>query len=193
MKTISFNVYSFNELSEKAKQVAIENIRQSYYEDNDFAEWAVDDCCLFEPLQEELQNMFGENYDFPLIKNTRGIIFFSTDRDWFLDCEDAMKITNDKQFLLWLGIDNTLEGLEDISFNIYTPSGRNSDTSIEFEDFDSKFEDLIESAENKFDDHVQDILRRIQSDIEYRYTDEAIMEDISNDDTKFLENGEVYN
>ena len=71
MRTIRTKVYKFDELSEQAKQVAIEEVRNEYYEYNDFANWTVDDCALFEPKEKKLIELFGEEYNFPLIKNTR--------------------------------------------------------------------------------------------------------------------------
>ena len=48
MRTIRTKVYLFNELSKDAQQKAIEQVRNSYYEYNDFARWAIDGrTCFF--------------------------------------------------------------------------------------------------------------------------------------------------
>lgn len=192
MRTIRTKVYKFNELSEQAKQVAIEEVRNEYYEYNDFANWAVDDCALFEPKEKELIELFGEDYNFPLIKNTRESIYFDTERNRFLDCEKAMQITNKKQFLLWLGIDIEDEAFENIYFEIITPNYRNASTEIAFDDYDEMFEDRIEVAVEKFNSLIRDIIDRIESSIDYRFTDEAIIEDIEANDYEFLSNGKKY-
>ena len=192
MRTIRTKVYKFDELSEQAKQVAIEEVRNEYYEYNDFANWAVDDCALFEPKEKELTELFGEDYNFPLIKNTRESIYFDTERNRFLDCEKAMQITNKKQFLLWLGIDISIEGLDEIEFNIFTPNYRNADTTIDFDNYSSDFDDVIYNAQNKFKKLIEEILKRIEADIDYRFTDEAIIEDILANDYEFLSNGKKY-
>ena len=192
MRTIRTKIYSFEELSNEAKQTAIQEVREMYYEDNNFAHWAVDDCALFEPKHQELEELFGKDYNFPLIENTRESIYFNTDRNSFLDCAKAMEVTNDKQFLLWLGIDTNEEEFKDISFNIFTPNYRNSDTTIEFEDFDSSFGDVVDMAVEKFNNHIQDVLKRIEADIDYRFTDEAIIEDIEANEWEFYKNGKKY-
>jgi len=192
MRTIRTKVYKFDELSEQAKQVAIEEVRNEYYEYNDFANWAVDDCALFEPIEKELIELFGEDYNFPLIKNTRESIYFDTERNRFLDCEKAMQITNKKQFLLWLGIDIEDEAFENIYFEIITPKYRNASTEIAFDDYDEMFEDRIEVAVEKFNSLIRDIIDRIEADIDYRFTDEAIIEDIEANDYEFLSNGKKY-
>jgi hypothetical protein len=197
MRTIRTKVYTFDELSNEAKQVAIQEMKNSYYEYNDFASWAVDDCALFEPIEKDLIELFGADYDFPLIKNTRESIYFSTDRNWFLDCAKAMEVTNDAHFLKWLGITDYFL-TQKVSYNIYTPNGRNADTTIEFsfdDDYDEPTKEelkIIENATKKFNNHIKDILIRIEADIDYRFTDEAIIEDIQANDYEFLKSGKKY-
>ena len=192
MKTIITKVYKFDELSEQAKQTAIEEVRNEYYQDNDFASWAIDDCVLFEPKEKELVELLGEDYNFPLIENTRESIYFDTERNRFLDCEKAMVVTNKRQFLLWLGIDTNIEGLDEIEFNIFTPNYRNADTVIDFDNYSSDFDEVIYNAKKKFKDLIEDVLKRIEADIDYRFTDEAITEDILANDYEFLSNGKKF-
>ena len=192
MRTIETNLYSFSELSDEAKENAIESVRNSYYEGNDFASWAIDNCSLLEPLDSELSQLLGTAYNFPLIENTREKIYFDTDRNSFLDCENAMKITNDKHFLLWLGIDTNIKGLEDIEFNIFTPRGKNSDTTIEFDSYNSDCDYIVSNAIDKFNNHISDCLDRIKNDIDYQYTDEAIEEEMEANEYEFTEDGTMY-
>jgi len=196
MRTIRTKVYSFEELSDESKQVAIQEIKNNYYEHNDFASWAIDDCSLFEPLQTELDLIGFEGMDF-IISNNRKNIYFDTDRNSFLDCSEALKVEHCDYFYKWLGITDEFL-LQKISFEIYTPSGRNNDTTIEFicdDDFD-KFTDeeerVIENAKIKFDNHIQSVLKRIEIGIDYRFTDEAITEDILANEYEFLSNGKQF-
>lgn len=197
MRTIELKVYNFEELSEQAKQNAIDKRRELLYECNDFAEWAIDDCSLFEPKHKEMEQLYGKSYDFPLIKNTRKNICFSADREWYLDCTSAMEITDDEMFYKWLGITDEFL-LQKVCYNIYTPSGRNRSTTIEFDfdyDFDAPTEDelnVVHNAKDKFDSHIDDILRRIESDIVYQFSDEAITEDLIDSGYEFTENGNIY-
>ena len=191
MRTIITKVYKFDELNDEAKAVAIEWYKNL---DNDFAEWAVDDCALFEPTQTELDFIGFENNNGNkfLIKNTRESIYFDIDRNRFLDCAVAMDVTDDELFLKWLGIDRNLEGLGDITFNIFTSGYRNADTTIDFDDYTSDNDNAIENATKKFDKHIQDVLKRIEADIDYRFTDEAIIDDIEANEYEFLSNGKQY-
>lgn len=196
MRTIRTKVYKFNELVVDAQANAIEEVRNEYYENNDFANWAIDDCSLFELTQKELDLIGFKGNDF-IISNNRKNIYFNTDRNSFLDCSEAMKVEHCDYFYKWLNITDEFL-LQKISFEIYTPSGRNNDTTIEFicdEDFD-KFTDeeehIVEEAKIKFDKHIQEVLERIKVDIDYRFTDEAITKDILTNDYEFLSNGKSY-
>lgn len=192
MRTIRTKLYEFEELSEEAQETAIEQVRDSYYEYNDFAEWATDDCALFEPKDEELSTLFKDEYKFPLLENTRNKIYFDTERGSYLDCENALIVTNDEQFLLWLGIPKEVSEDEDFDYNIFTHYSRGASTTIEFDGYASDFDDVIQDAIDKFDKHISDCLTRIGKDIDYRFSDEAIIEDIEANEFEFLKNGTRY-
>lgn len=187
MRTIETKVFTFDELKEAAKEIAIENIRESYYEYNDFASWAVDDCALLEPLHKELEDLFGSDYDFPLLKNNRKV-YYSLDRDRYIDISNAMEIQNGCQFLTWLGLTEELINLVDFTIGKDTIT---FDSDLEYE-FTEEQENTLRQAQNKFENHCEDILSRLESDYDYRFTDEALIEDIYANDYEFLENGDKF-
>ena len=193
MRTIETKVYPFNELSEEAKENAINNIRDL---DHDFAKWSVfcchtvDDCSLFEPKERDLEVLLGNDYSFPLFMNNRKAIYF----DNFLECHKAIEITNDAHFFKWLNIPKRLANKVD--YNIYTSNYRNSSTTIEFSKRESfnitdKENIILDIAIEKFESHIEDVLNRIKTDIEYRYSDEGIIETIECNDYEFKDNGEL--
>jgi hypothetical protein len=192
MRTIRTKLYMFEELSEEAKETAIEQVRDSYYEYNDFAEWAIDDCALFEPKDEELSTLFKDEYKFPLLENTRNKIYFNTERGSYLDCENALIVTNNEQFLLWLGIPQEVSEGEDFDYSIFTPSYRGSSTTINFDGYSSDFDDVVQDAIDKFKEHISDCLTRIENGINCMFTDEAIIDDIEANEYEFLKNGTRY-
>jgi len=195
MRTIRTKVYSFDELSETAKEVAIEERRNAYYEDNDFALFAVDDDNLFEPNHHELMEVFGE-YPPTLTENLRKKMHFSVDQNYFLDCENALYIPNNDKFLQWLGIKDK-ELRDQIYFTIYTPTGRDNSTAINFS-WDSEEEETeeyftaVDQATEKFNDYIDSIIDRIRKSIDYYFSDEAITEDLLNSEDEFLSNGKRY-
>lgn len=204
-KEIKTTVFAFNELSKEAKEKAIEQVRESYYQYNDFAEWAIEDDYLFEPKHKDLIELFGTDFyekmnkgskykDEPMLGNTRKNIYFDTDKNSFLDCENALTINNKEYFLKWLGIPETLE----VDYNIHTPSGRNRDTIIEISlasndaELTPEIETILQNAETKFNNHISDCLDNIKKNIEFRFTDEAITEDIESNEPEFTEEGKIF-
>ncbi len=198
--------YKFDELSDEAKETAIENMRESYYESNDFAEYAIDDDYLFEPPNEELTKLFGADFyeklnsgkkykDTPLIENTRKGIYFSLDRDRHLDASNAIDVNNDHYFMLWLGIPEEMH--EKVYYKITDDGSRSADTIIEFEPNDNEYEftdaeqEILDTAAEKFSSHMGDVLSNIEKKIDYMYTDESITETIEANDYDFDEDGDI--
>lgn len=192
MRVETIEIYQFDELTKEAKEKAIESVRESYYQHNDFAEWAIDQCYLFQP-----EDMMDKE---EIIKNTRGKIYFSTDRDWFIDCADSMEIVDEKAFLNWLGLPESIHN--EVEYFISTPNHRNSDTCIEvlpidnqldIYDFEEKHGISFQDIEDKFKEEiVLKALKRIKDDIDYRFTDECIIEDIEANEIEFYKDGSKY-
>ena len=194
MRTLEIKLFTFDELSNEAKENAIKQVRESYYEYNDFCQWAIDDCALLEPLENELTEILGKDYKFPLIENNRKI-YFSLDRNRYIDISNAMTITDDNDFFKWLGIDENLF-LDDDGFLILDYKIGKDTIEFETNDFNIDFNDeqnkILDSAIEKFESHCEDILTRIESDYEYRFTDEAIIEDIKANNFEFYNDGKIY-
>jgi hypothetical protein len=186
MRVIKRNIYTFDELSKEAQEKAITNIRDSYYEYNDFAQWAIDDCALLEPNEKELVEILKSEYDFPLIKNNRKV-YYDLDHDE-LNIKEAMEIQNSTHFLKWLGLNIRL--IDKCDYTILENSISFSNQS--FIDFTKLEEKALLSAQSKFKKHCKEIFNRIKNDYEYRFTDEAIIDDIKSNDYEFYSNGQRY-
>jgi len=196
MRTKTVNIYNFDELSDSAQEKAIENIRNRNYENNDFSERTLDDNYLFEPKHAILEGLFGDKYkgDPPILGNSRKV-YFSLDRDRYLDATKGIEVNDEHAFLQWLGIPLDLQ--PHVYWNI-TNSG--NDTIIEFElgdwdenkeEFTDAEEEILEDAQEKFSDHMSDVLQSIEDNIDYLFSDEAIKEDIEANEYEFTEEGEI--
>jgi hypothetical protein len=199
MKTIEVQIYYFNELSPAAKQVAIDQFRNRKLEDYSVVEWAIDDCSLFEPNHKEMGTLFGEEYTKltkPVMANTRKNIYFDTDRNRHLDAHQAIEITNEKMFLTWLEIPVELQ--DKLFYTISNTYGRHPDTIIEFEEGenDYKFTDqenlILENAAQKFRNHMDEVLNRIEQSIEWQFSNECIAEDIEINEYEYTADGKRY-
>lgn len=199
MKTIEVKIYYFNELTTAAQQIAIDQFRDRKYEDSSVTEWAIDDCYLFEPRNAEMENLFGEEYiklNKPVIANTRKNIYFDTEINRHLDADEGIEITNEKMFLIWLGIPEEMH--EKIYFTIKNNWARYPDTIIKFEENDSNYNfteeenTILEKAANKFSDHMEEVLNRIGEAIDYQFTDEYIAEEIEANQYEYTADGKRY-
>ena len=198
MKTIETNLFKFNELSDYAKETAIEKYREQMYTNYDIASWVIDDCYLFEPLNIDLIKLFGEEYtklDKPIIGNTRKV-YFDTGRSSFLDADEAIEINNERMFLLWLGIPESMH--DNLCYLIKNNTARYPDTKIKFEPNEWRYEFtndelmILENAEDKFSDHMGNVLNRIDDSIEYYYSDDYLQQELEDSENYFTEDGIRY-
>jgi hypothetical protein len=198
MKTIELKIYYFNELTTAAQQIAIDQFRNRKYEDSSLAEWVIDDCYLFEPKNAVMEGLFGEEYkklNKPVMANTRKV-YFDTDRNRHLDADEGIEITNEKMFLTWLEIPEELQ--DKLFYTIKNFGGRYPDTIIQFEENECDYEFTAEenkillNAANKFNDHMEEVLNRIEQSIEYQFTDEYIAEEIEANEYEYTADGKRY-
>lgn len=199
MQTIQIEIYAFNELSSEAKQNAIEQTRQKRYEYNDYVHWIIDDCYLFEPNHDELFKLFGSEYikmNNPIIGNSRKNIYFDIDRNRHIDASEAMIINNEKMFLSWLEIPENMH--DKIYFSINSTNSRYPDTYISFEEneYDYQFSDIelkiLENANDKFYNHMENVLNNLENSFYYCFSDESLINEIDANEYQFTENGEFY-
>jgi hypothetical protein len=185
MRTIETKIYQFNELSEKSKEVAIEDFRENKYGDSYILDWIVDDCYLLEPKHDDLVASLGSLYKDLIIENNRKV-YFSLDRDRHIDISNAMVIKDDYLFLKWLGLPDEL--IDEVSYTI----GRDTIyfEKYPFEEYPNQ--DIIDNAVEKFESHCEDILRRIESSYEYQFSDEYIIDEIISNEYEFLDNGKIF-
>ena len=181
MRTIKTKLFNFDELSKEAQETAIEQIRENHEMGNDFWEWAKDDCSLLEPPHEELVNLFGNDYEFPLIKNLRDGLRVYEDT---ADLSKGAQITNGDHFLEWLGLDTDCN-YKIVEENILLWLADDREPTEEDED-------LFGKAQTKFREHLKTIFDRVESSYDYRFSDEAIKEDIAANDWEFTADGSIY-
>lgn len=198
--------FTYDELSEESKDIALENIREGMYDGkygaSNIPEWVIDDDYLFEPSEQELLNVFGANYhedleDSPMIANSRENIHYisKSDQNYYLHCADALDITHEEMFLGWLNFSPHF-----FDYISYSFRDQGTYTKIEFE-IDDPDDELtiadkeeiykcIEIAEKHFEIYMSEILDRITDAIEYEYEDESIINIIESNDITFTEDGE---
>lgn len=201
MRTIE--IYTFEELGPDATTVAINEIKAAM-EEKDQQEayhWAIDDCALFEPKQEEMVNLFGAEYTDRfsdkgfLFKNKRKGINFNNEYFATLDIREALEIQDDSMFKTWLEIPTKYHNCLDYEFYEYCDNTRLSLTANDLSDPTKNVEIswICEIAEEKFKSHISDIASRIESSIGEYFSVESIIEKISdNKEYEFTAEGLRY-
>jgi hypothetical protein len=201
MRTIE--IYTFEELGQEATTVAIDEVK-AVMEENEQQEayyWAIDDCALFEPKQEEMVNLFGPEYTDRfndkgfLFKNKRNGINFNNEYFATLDIREALEIQNDSMFKTWLEIPTKYHNCLDYEFYEYCDNTRLSLTVNDSSDptKNEEISRICEFAEDKFKSHISDIASRIESSIEEYFSVESIIEKISdNKEYEFTADGRRY-
>jgi len=197
MKTIELNIYKFDELIGNARNTAIEQYREIMYTDNNFSRYAIDDCYLFEPRHTEIVDLCPAYADYgkPIIGNTRKV-YYDLDRNRHLDASNGIVINNEKMFFEWLEIP---EGMHHrLYYTIKGTWARYPDTIIRFEENDISDEftedemKILENAQDKFSNHMEDVLDRISEAYEYYFSDEYIAEQLEINEYEFTEDGKIY-
>jgi hypothetical protein len=204
MRTLTLLRYS--ELSESAKATAIKEVREDIEEDQaQYAyDWAIDDCSLFEPPHAEMAALLGEDYYDRNTHNGYGQFVFQNNRkgiefdDYFetVNIAKALEITNHKMFKTWLGIPEIFH--DRISIEIID-GGRSTTIEIgnSFMSEDPRHDvmnNIIESATEKFEAHMDQIGKRIARGIEEYFSDENIEQKIEDGlDYEFAEEGHIVN
>ena len=201
-------VLKFEELSEDAKKFSIEVERERRRE-NDCGEalrWAIDDCALFEPKDEEMTSLLGgsyysenktsdEEYGRFMFKNNRKGIFFNGDIRGQLNITKALEVTNDVYLKKWLNIPDNY----DLSYKIKTVKDITVlkiklESTNEAEDKISKIKKTLIKAEakRKFNNLICEIWDRIENGIEHIFGEEEAIERLTEEDRYFLKNGFTF-
>ena len=192
-------IYKFEELSEEAKEKALSQYKDNMEENESWEaqNWAIDDCALFEPKHDEMVAAVGPDYydkngEFVMANRRKGI---NTD-GYYLNIQEALEITNSTMFKKWLGVPDMF--IDNVDYDISTDNGS---TSIELE-HDRLIGDpladaltgILDNAETKFSNHIEDIIRRIELGTEEYFSADNVMDRIEEDsELEFLKDGTIWN
>lgn len=189
--------FRFSELSKGAKEWAIDHAASKgilYPE----PEIIVDDDYLLEPDHKEMDEIFGKDHHLrftsPMIGNTRKIEF-DIERG-FIDISSTIDIRDHDMFWKWLGVPE--EALDNVyDWHVKSrPMGRYmaSGNVLEFEPYEDEFtakeEKIFQAASDKFYEHSQNVLKRIESAYDWYASDEGFSEEADAKDWVFNVKGE---
>lgn len=193
MKTIEINLYKFDELSEEAKQTAIEKWRESNYETGEVLHF------FYENSVEFLKEKGFKN---PVLKYSLsssqgdGFSFRADDYEFLHDLVLEAVGTHHPYIAAWLS--------DHLIVHIRGNQGRYtyaSESDIELEldyyaDFHENVDGIILKVERAVKDIYMELCKQLEREgyeqIEYENSDEYIIEAIEANDYDFTEEGELY-
>ena len=175
MRIIETEVYTFDELSDDAKEKVIEKQRLSKME-MDISDWIIDDCYLLNP----------KGIDDLIIHNTRKL-YYDLYRQ-YINVSEAMYIKDSTAFLNWLEIPIDLQDKIDYTIEESSIHFEENNVRVNFNDSDI---DILDNAKEKFKKHCSYILNSMQSSYDYYLSDECIIEDIEANEYEFTKDGKL--
>ena len=208
MKTITTKVYTYDELSDKAKEKALDNNRL-FNTDNDF--WPV---CVIEDrtaiLEEhgfyEPQILYsgfcsqGDGACFTATLDNGGLLSFLTKTKQLAKYKTLVKAINDCTIYVNIKITHTDRYYHENSTTIedWTESQANEElTGKLLEEYTQWYSSFDSRASNNasigwYYEECQDIYRHLETEHDYQNSDEIIEESLLANEMQFLEDGTNY-
>ena len=188
MKTIEIKLYQFNELSEKAKERALEDFRYINVDNDWWFDYIMEDAkgfCLsieeFDIYRRDCEVAFLYNADETIkaIKENAGDELLSIANEYEQQVKELFKAYSDyDKYLKWLiEMDYTLDDLE-------------------FEDWVLEETEYEEDKENIYIEFLKELgeyyLYMLQSSYDYSTSDESVIGTIEANEYEFTEDGKRY-
>lgn len=192
MKIIEIQLYKFNELSENAKNTAIEKYKQN---DHIYLDQFDEDC------HEQIEkNGFKGNVELQYSLSYCQGDGLSFSCDYFNNLNDLFieVLGNGKQKTIDCIINNLSFKCNGNNWR-YCYASRN-DISLELDNYyvksSTNLDNVISKVESKLQDLYIDLCKKLEyqgyKEIEYQYSDEYITEMLINNDFDFTVNGHIY-
>lgn len=196
MKTITINVYNFNELASDAQNNARNNI-VNLMNIRDI----VDDCYLLEFSYERIQEVskkhkqvsdFYNKYNSPIVENNRNITF-DINND-YVDISGAIELSSLELFLLFADIEmhsdkpylniDTVEFTDGgiVHFDVFAQTETERKEQIKIE---KRFSELLKEVENA-------ALSSIKDRYDYMHSDAHVIDIAKMNNIMFYEDGSLY-
>lgn len=173
-KTVTYNLYQYDELSDDAKETALEWASDINV---DWEWWDFDGLTGF--TAKEIATHHLKNPPDDLLKYKE--IYFDIDRNSYIQFKDA-RFTDDETARKFLGVPKAL--WENVYWTIHTFSHGETNTRLEYEhiynekDFTPKQKEILDRAVDRFADKVSEALRGLRDSYEYLTSREAIEDTI---------------
>lgn len=182
-------LYEFSELSDAAKQKALEILR---YTNVDYDWWDYDGHMGFSADEIRKHHLTEDESKHELVKFKE--LHFDLDRAAYVQFDGA-QFSNDETARKYLGVPKSIWERTDWSFSNVCHGGNNcNSTELEYEwrgdhDLTPRQSAILDRAVERFKDKVHECYRNLQQSYDYLTSDEAIKESIEANEFEFTETG----
>ena len=202
-----YMVFKFDDLSDKAKEKAIEehreiNVDYDWYDEDGLADFNNQDFkdAGVQPLPKDWYNrklmpdgIHYEGVEYPaytgLIKYNHKDIAFDLDRGQYLQLND-IKVMDDNVFRKWLHIPTPLWKKVEYRFE----SEREDSTKLVFgsnNQISTSEQDVLDKASEKWSEKMHEAWKNLRDDYYDRLSDERVTEALRENDYEFTEDGRI--
>jgi hypothetical protein len=182
MRTETIQLYNFEELSEKSKENAIEDFRESNYTDYEWWEWMHED--FHEKLKEIGIDCSNFNWELDRGRN------FEMDEPYIADVKLFLKSAGFQKQLIIAKLQESDFDVESVDID------EDGKISIDYGEEDEKLgtkEMFGEDLDERLTDYLQCVLdgflKRLEEEYNYMGSDEYIREELVNNEWEFTEDG----
>jgi hypothetical protein len=195
MKTTvhTFKVYSYDELSEEAKDRAAESL---YSINVDGEWWDYESKTGFSQGEVKTlhQNGLALNHEIPAELIDHDKIYFDLDRSAYIQLVNP-RFSDDEVARCFCGVNKRIWGLLESEF--YSTGRRDGDTRVVFsycgrQNPVKAIRDAIERAEERINGKIQQVLIDLQTNFNYLVSREAIEDTIRANEYEFTEDGKLF-
>lgn len=193
-ETIEYKIYTYDELSEKAKQKALETLWDINVDSDFWYDYAGK--TGFNQAEIDAMHAFGlpADYKIPVELIDHDKLYFSIDREWYVQLVNA-QFADDEITRCFCEVSRRVWCMLDVT--LYTTRGRNGNTRVNVEyrgrrDDLKRVNDAIARIEERINDKIQQVLIDLEKNYEYLTGREAIEETIRANEYEFTEEGKIW-
>jgi len=198
MKTITVNLYEFNELNKEAKKKAIEDWRKYSQETGDYLFCFNDQCTE----KAEEKGFFETKFQWSLSWSQGDGLSFSAKKynnleSLFLEIlgkgkEKTSKLLAENCTIIIKGNNGHYCFASKSDIDLYIENYNSSINCVNINNIDKVIEKVLHKLEDIYINLCKELEKYGYDDIKYQDSDEAIIETIQCNEYDFTENGEIY-
>lgn len=188
MKTVTYNTYKFDELSEEAQEHAIEKLRYINVEDSFWYDYEGKTGFTAKELKRMKVSPYNSHAN-DLLKYKN--LYFDIGRGWYIQFEQCY-FSDDEIARKFLRVPRGI--WERVDWSFYGTRYHSTELKYEWQgdkELTKRQKEILDRAVEIFSDKMEEALKGLRDTYEYLLTDEAVKETILCNEYDFTEDGDI--